>query len=91
MKKVSFAGKPSSKPLHANVDDWVSDREKAAREPTKRLTIDVPISLHKRIKSSCALQNLVMADVVRDLLEQGFPEHDADKRAGEGNRVYDES
>ncbi len=39
----------------------------------KRLTIDVPLSLHKRIKSQCAIENLIMADVVRDLLEKRFP------------------
>ena len=73
MKKVNFSGKPSGTSSAGNVDDWVMNREIANREPMKRLTIDVPISLHKRIKSQCALENLVMADVIRDLLEQRFP------------------
>ncbi|HWB12771.1 MAG TPA: hypothetical protein VG826_26330 [Pirellulales bacterium] len=38
----------------------------------KRLTIDVPISLHRKIKTTCALKNLHMADEIRDLLEQHF-------------------
>lgn len=39
----------------------------------KRLTIDVPISLHRRVKSRCTLENLVMAETIRELLEQRFP------------------
>jgi hypothetical protein len=73
MKKVTFAGKPTGTPVANGVDDWVMNREPSGHEPMKRLTIDVPISLHKRIKSQCAMQNLVMADVIRELLEQRFP------------------
>jgi hypothetical protein len=83
MKKVTFSGKPPSTPTTGNVDDWVMNRETgkveqtkddaAKQERTKRLTIDVSISLHKRIKSQCALQDDQMADVIRDLLEERFP------------------
>ena len=73
MKKVTFAGKrPSALP--GSVDNWVNDREtEQPRETMKRFTIDVPVSLHKRVKSQCAMQNLVMADVIRELLEHRFP------------------
>lgn len=72
MKKVTFGGKPTgATPNH--VDDWVLNRETTPREPTKRFTIDVPVSLHKRIKASCAMRNVIMADVIRDLLSQHFP------------------
>lgn len=73
MKKVTFGGKrPSTSPT-ANIDDWVLDRDaQQPREAMKRFTIDVPVSLHKRVKSQCAMQNLVMADVIRELLEQRF-------------------
>jgi hypothetical protein len=40
----------------------------------KRLTIDIPASLHVRVKSQCATRGVNMADVIRDLLEQQFPE-----------------
>lgn len=78
MKKVSFAAKRPTKAIANPIDDWVENRETqpqtaVLREPMKRLTIDVPIPLHKRIKSQCALNNLVMADVIRELLEQRFP------------------
>ena len=39
----------------------------------KRLTIDIPDSLHRRVKSRCGQDGLRMADVIRDLLEQRFP------------------
>lgn len=43
-------------------------------DPTKRLTIDIPESLHKRVKSQCANQGTTIADVVRAFLERKFPE-----------------
>jgi hypothetical protein len=84
MKKVTFSGKPPTDlPPPADVDAWVMNRETAESEQTKqdapkpertkRLTIDVSISLHKRIKSECALRDEQMADVIRDLLEEQFP------------------
>ena len=42
-------------------------------EPMKRFTIDVPESLHKRIKVTCATRGLKMADVLREVLERDFP------------------
>lgn len=77
-KKITFASKPSTSAV-GNIDDWVENRETVRRERTKRLTIDVSVGLHKRIKSQCAMDNLVMADVIRDLLEQRFP-----RTSGEG-------
>src|SRR4051794_39829034 len=40
------------------------------REPTKRLTIDIPLDLHKRVKSQCGAQGTTIADVVRHYLEK---------------------
>ena len=74
-KRVTFSGKPTAKA--ADADDWVENRDRIIAEPkeaTKRLTIDVSVSLHKRIKSQCALEDLVMCDVIRELLEQRFGE-----------------
>lgn len=87
MKKVTFTGKPPAGAAAVNADDWVADRESRPQEPTKRFTIDVPISLHRRVKSQCALDNLVMADVMRELLEMRFPTGGA----GERHREHDES
>ena len=77
-KKVSFAPKPPQM-----ADHWVqgSDTSQPTRagdtsaEKMKRLTIDVPASLHTRIKIACAQRGNKMADEIRVLLEQTFPEN----------------
>ena len=87
-KKVTFAAKRPSQAVPSNIDDWVEKREGVPTALTsppadikmKRLTIDVPISLHRKIKSSCALRNVHMADEIRDLLEERF----GGQGAGEG-------
>lgn len=73
MKKVTIGTKPTSNAGHATPDAWVSDRQ-GNTEPVKRLTIDVPLSLHQRVKSQCALRGENMADVVRELLVKHFEE-----------------
>lgn len=80
-KKVTFASKrPSQSGPSASIDNWVTNRDadvpEAAppQEPMKRLTIDVPLSLHTRIKTACARRGPHMADEIRDLLEKHFPE-----------------
>lgn len=80
-KKVTFASKrPSQTAPAASIDNWVTNRDADAlepappQEPMKRLTIDVSVRLHTRIKTTCALRNLHMADEIRDLLEKHFPE-----------------
>jgi hypothetical protein len=81
MKKITFAAKPAHGVASAHADAWVNDRQPAG-EPIKRLTVDVPISLHRRIKSQCALRNENMADAIRVLLEKQFPEEYQGTRAG---------
>ena len=76
MKKISFHTKPTNNRLPSTADAWVENHaitDQKEREQMKRLTIDVPLSLHKRIKSQCAMGNLVMADEIRELLEKRFP------------------
>ncbi len=69
-------------------DSWVSSRSPEAEgatpvpapaepaapaEAMKRFTIDVPASLHTRVKIGCAQRGLKMADVLREMLEKAFP------------------
>ena len=69
-KKVSFGVKPSAVQADtAKADEWVNRRD---LEAMKRLTIDVPASLHARIKSQCAIRGVKMVDEVRGLLEKHF-------------------
>ena len=83
MKKVTIGSKPTAKSAPNSPDEWVSDRS-GSDEPTKRLTIDIPLSLHQRVKSQCALKGEKMADVVRELLEKHFrQEHQAEASGSE--------
>lgn len=73
MKKVTIASKPQASATRKAADDWVKATQ-ATAEPNKRLTVDVPLPLHTRIKTQCAMRGEKMADVIRDLLEQHFSE-----------------
>lgn len=75
IKKVQFPGRRNG-PAPAVIDQWVQNRGQQPAEPTKRLTVDVPLSLHRRMKIQCTLENRIMADVVRDLLYERFGESD---------------
>ena len=72
MKKVSFEAKRPSTQASTSFDNWVTGKG-SQTEPMKRLTTPIPLSLHQRLKSRCAMQNANMADVVRQLLEERFP------------------
>ena len=39
----------------------------------KRLTLDIPEELHRRVKSGCAVRGETIVDVVRRYLEAEFP------------------
>ena len=74
-KKVSIGVKPTNKPAPAAADAWVESRAPVAGpEPMKRLTIDVPASLHRAIKTQCAARGTKIADEVRELLMQKYGE-----------------
>ena len=45
----------------------------------KRLTIDIPASLHRTIKSQCALRGSKIADEVRELLIEKYMKPVEDK------------
>jgi hypothetical protein len=72
-KKVSIGTKPTNKPVLSAADDWVEKRSNGDEpESMKRLTIDVPASLHRAIKSQCAMRGTKIADEVRELLNQKY-------------------
>ncbi len=87
-KTVAFGAKPQSQQAAATADDWVSGQQPPVQqekkdEPMKRLTIDVPASLHRRIKVQCAARDTKIADEVRALLEAHFPE---EERPADGHK-----
>lgn len=78
-KKVTIGAKPTAKPTAASADKWVENRVTAdsadvETEPMKRLTFDIPESLHRRIKVQCASRGLRMTDELRTLLDKHFSE-----------------
>ncbi len=82
MKKITIQSKPAQGAKGSGVDAWVQDRQTTG-EPTKRLTVDLPSSLHRRIKSQCALREENMADVIRELLERHFAGDSKEAREGD--------
>ena len=78
MSKKDLAFKPATK-TSASPEAWIESRNKPAApaEPTKRLTVDIPQSLHKRIRLACIERDEVMADAIREMLQKSFPEADS--------------
>lgn len=80
-KKVNFGTKPNAQP--ASVDQWVQERPNANEqikndlpdeplEKMKRLTLDIPESLHRAIKSKAVTEGRTMVDMLRELLEETY-------------------
>lgn len=85
-KQVAFKVPPSK--LAPAADAWIASRAsdpeagsapapkpgaEAPKEKMSRFTIDVPESLHRRVKMQCAARGQKMADMMRGLLEREFP------------------
>lgn len=79
MSTKSIPFKPIAPNAPASAEDWISQPQASANTapkaetPTKRLTIDVPEDLHRRMKVRCASDGTQMSDVVRDMLLREFP------------------
>ena len=72
-KKVQIGTKPTNKPATPPAADaWVENRSPETPEVMKRLTIDIPESLHRTIKAQCAMRGTKIADEVREMLLQKY-------------------
>lgn len=77
-KKISITTKPTNVQSETNLDSWISqgkeslDDAEPASEKIKRLTIDIPESLHRIIKSQCASRGNKIVDEIRELLLQKY-------------------
>lgn len=78
-KKVSFGTKP--KVVTPDVDDWVETRITTSEVPVdtvesaekmKRLTLDIPESLHRAIKGKAVMEGRTMVEMLRELLEDTY-------------------
>jgi hypothetical protein len=70
-KKVTFGTRPTARVESPPAsDNWVENRATGdAPEPIKRLTFDVPESLHTAMKIDCARRKVKMGHEVVALLE----------------------
>ena len=74
-KKLSISPRPQRK--NFDPEQFVSGagpQSKGEAEPVKRLTIDIPQSLHTRAKSQAAAQHVTLRDEVIKFLEKRFPD-----------------
>jgi predicted DNA binding CopG/RHH family protein len=83
-KKVSFGRKPGTTEQPIDVEAWVTNREAlvetedsaapaiAKPEKMKRLTLDIPESLHKAIKLKATNEGVTMVELLRELLEEHY-------------------
>lgn len=63
-KKVVFGAKPAP-----TANNWVDQKDAVE---TRRLTLDIPVELHGRIKSACALRGKKMVEEITKLLEEKY-------------------
>lgn len=76
-KKVSIGTKPIPS-VSSNVDQWVETRTVETetflqeKPKMKRLTLDIPETLHRAIKMKSVEQGVPMADLLRELLESNY-------------------
>ncbi len=70
-KKITLNTKPSKK-QEVSADDWVESRSTEENEPIQRLTIDIPVSLHRAIKAQCAMRGKKIVQEIRELLIQKY-------------------
>jgi predicted DNA binding CopG/RHH family protein len=70
-KRLTISHVPPTKELtQEEIDNYVNDRTlPEEKEPTKRLTMDIPESLHRDFKAKCSKQGLTIADKVREMVE----------------------
>lgn len=81
-KKVSFSRKPGAVEKPVDVEEWVTSREALVEaeqplapvkpEKIKRLTLDIPESLHKAIKLKATNEGVTMVELLRALLEEHY-------------------
>ena len=75
-KRVDIGTRPTTRrgepPGGDAADAWVDSRNDEP-EARKRLTIDLPASLHRRVKIACVMEETTIVEVVRELLTERFP------------------
>lgn len=71
-KKITLGARPSTADkMPQSLDAWVEHRNPES-VATKRLTLDISVELHKKIKATCAMRDVKMVNEITKLLEKEF-------------------
>lgn len=73
-KQVKMTAKPQNRET-ANTEirlDQFVELGKTVKGATKRLTLDIPEDLHRRIKAHCAMSGVKMVEEITALLSRHF-------------------
>lgn len=80
MSKTVVLSKRPSRATPEAVDRWMAGTIGAPELPPaapapkmKRLTIDIPEELHRRVKGRCGQSGMKICEVIREMLESRFP------------------
>jgi hypothetical protein len=74
MSPVSWGKKPAERKLTTpatEIDALVTGKKQVQ---TRRLNLNIPASLHSRIKAQCALEGRDMTEALIEMLEARYPE-----------------
>lgn len=83
-KKISFKAASEIREVEKNIDEWVRGPSKNTPDASPkilkeekelyRFTLDIPKYLHRRIKKTCAAEDISMKEKLTEILLEAFPE-----------------
>jgi hypothetical protein len=77
-KKIFIKPTHELKKIDAAIDAWVNRSEKVteltSEEKLTRITVELPVYLHRRIKKICAIEGTFIKDKIKEVLLTNFPE-----------------
>lgn len=72
MKRVTITPKPADPAKPQTPEQWVQQQPPGDQQSLKRITIDIPQSLHLRARRQCLERGVYLSVVIRDFLEREF-------------------
>jgi hypothetical protein len=69
-KQLNVSLKP-----HKSAEAWLKEKSThKTEEEVKRVTVDLPIALHQKLKIKCVVEKVRIADMVRGWIEEKLSE-----------------
>jgi hypothetical protein len=65
MKDVKITPRPRK-----TADQWASSKPKEPIGEVKRVTVDLPVEIHQKLKIKCVMERVRIADMVRGWIEE---------------------